>query len=108
MCPAVYIPMCAGGKDFGNKCEAERAGFKGDQIKPGKCPEAAQKDLEMDDDAFNPEALGISFDDVPTFMGNSIFDMDSNAKDMSFNSHPNNIDSQMGELDMKKLLSMLV
>lgn len=37
VCTLEHLPVCANGKTFGNRCEAERAGFK--DVRKGACPQ---------------------------------------------------------------------
>mmetsp|Transcript_15023 Transcript_15023/g.44250 ORF Transcript_15023/g.44250 Transcript_15023/m.44250 type:complete len:441 (+) Transcript_15023:201-1523(+) len=38
MCTTEWDPVCAGGKTFGNRCEAECAGVPAEDVAPGECP----------------------------------------------------------------------
>ena len=41
LCPKIYMPVCAGHRNFGNSCEAECAGFK--NVEEGHCPKPVNK-----------------------------------------------------------------
>jgi hypothetical protein len=41
LCAKIYMPVCAGNKNFGNSCEALCAGFK--TFEEGQCPKPTNK-----------------------------------------------------------------